>query len=104
MKFAVISLVLLPACLAASAQYSDRDTSGVPKTSATAPPPAARLDINHATLNELLKIPGITPTWAARIIRFRPYRTKADLVDRGVLPSNVYGRIKDYVIAHRGEQ
>jgi hypothetical protein len=43
-------------------------------------------------------------TWAARIVRFRPYRTKIDLMDCGVVTSAVYDRIKDYVIAHRDEQ
>ncbi len=40
------------------------------------PPPEARVDINHASAAELLKVPGMTATWAGRIIRFRPYRTK----------------------------
>ncbi len=46
----------------------------------------------------------MTASWAARIVRFRPYRTKRDLLDRGVLPSGVYDRIRDSVIAHRGEE
>jgi competence protein ComEA len=66
-------------------------------------PPAARIDINRASLDDLAKIPGLAPTWAARIVRFRPYRAKEDLLERGVLPSDVYDRIKDYVIAHRAE-
>lgn len=68
-----------------------------------APPPEARVDINHASLAELLKVPGLTQSWAARIVRFRPYRTKLDLLDRGVLSGEVYDRIKDFVIAHREE-
>ena len=95
---------LLGVCLAATAQYRDRDTNGAPKTSATAPPPEARIDINHASIDELLKVPGMTPSWAGRIVRFRPYRTKQDLVDRGVVTSEVYDRIKDYVIAHRDKE
>lgn len=81
--------------------------SGAPQTapkSKPAPPPAARIDINHASMEQLLKIPGMTSSWADRIVRFRPYRTKLDLVDHGVLPSDVYDRIKDSIIAHRGEQ
>jgi len=70
----------------------------------TIPPPESRVDINHASTDELLKVPGITATWAGRIVRYRPYRTKQDLLDRGVLPSDVYDRIKDYVIAHRDKQ
>ncbi len=81
--------------------------SGAPQTAAKSksiPPPEARIDINHASADELLKVPGMTPSWAGRIVRFRPYRTKQDLLDRGVLPSDIYDRIKDYVIAHRDKE
>jgi DNA uptake protein ComE-like DNA-binding protein len=100
----VIPAVLLTICLAAKAQYQDRDTNGASRTSATAPAPEVRIDINHASAGELLKVPGMTSTWAGRIVRFRPYRTKQDLVDRGVVTTEVYDRIKDYVIAHRDPQ
>ncbi len=76
----------------------------MPATSATAPRPELRIDINHATVEELLKIPGMTRSWAGRVVRFRPYRTKADLLENGVVPSDVYDRIKDYVIARRDAQ
>ncbi len=95
---------MLGVCLAGTAQYQDRDSNGVPKTSATAPPPEARVDINHASAAELMKVPGLTRSWAERIVRFRPYRTKQDLLDRGVVTSEVYDRIKNYVIAHRGHE
>jgi DNA uptake protein ComE-like DNA-binding protein len=64
----------------------------------------ARVDINRATLEELLTVPGMTRVWAVRIVRFRPYRTKIDLMDRGIVSSAVYDRIKDSVVAHRNEQ
>jgi DNA uptake protein ComE-like DNA-binding protein len=69
-------------------------------------PPTAQMqvDINRATLEDLLKVPGMTPTWAGRIVRFRPYRSKRDLLDRGVVSGEVYNRIKDHVIAHREKQ
>ena len=99
-----MTFVLLAGCLSGVAQSQDRDTRGLPKTSSLAPPPEARTDINHASLAELLKVPGMTPSWAGRIMRFRPYHTKADLLDRGIVTSAVYDRIKDYVIAHREKQ
>jgi DNA uptake protein ComE-like DNA-binding protein len=68
------------------------------------PPPDARVDINSATIDEMLRVPGLTRTWAARIVRFRPYRMKTDLLDRGILSNEVYDRIKDYIIAHRAKQ
>ena len=67
-------------------------------------PAEQRVDVNHATLEELMKIPGMTRTWAKRIVRYRPYRTKQDLLDEGVVPGTVYNRIRDYLIAHRLSQ
>ena len=99
--FAVAALCASPAGMA---QYQDHDHYRTSKTSASALPPEMRIDINHATANELLKIPGMTPSWAGRIVRFRPYHTKLDLLDQGVVTSQVYDRIKDYVIAHRNKQ
>jgi DNA uptake protein ComE-like DNA-binding protein len=64
-------------------------------------PEEARIDINHASVEELLKVPGMTRSWAGRIVRYRPYRTKLDLLDRGVVTAEVYARIKDGIIAHR---
>lgn len=100
-RSAALTLALLCVCVTTPAQYQDRDTRGDPKTSADAPPPEQRIDINHATIKELLKAPGMTPSWAGRIVRFRPYRAKNELLDRGIVTSQVYDRIKDYVIAHR---
>ncbi|MGO9228377.1 MAG: ComEA family DNA-binding protein [Bryobacteraceae bacterium] len=104
MRFAALMVAMLGVCFAGMAQYQDRDSRGVPKTSATAPLPEARVDINHASADELLKIPGMTRSWAGRIVRFRPYRTKQDLLEYGIVTSEVYDRIKDYVIAHRDRQ
>ena len=109
----VATLAVVAACWAAccvasvAAAPQSNTTQASPKASAkpkSTPSSEARVDINHASAAELAKVPGLTPSWAGRIVRFRPYRTKQDLVDRGVLPSDVYDRIKDYVIAHRGEQ
>jgi competence protein ComEA len=76
----------------------------VPAHTQPPPPPEARCDINHATVAELMKVPGMTHVWAERIVRFRPYHAKNDLLDRGVVTNAVYDRIKDYVIAHRDER
>ena len=103
-RFAVLVVAMLGVCLAGTAQVQDRDTNGAPKTSATAPSPEARIDINRASVEDLMKVPGMTRTWAGRIVRFRPYRSKQDLLERGVVTSQVYDRIKDYVIARRDKE
>jgi DNA uptake protein ComE-like DNA-binding protein len=97
-RFAVLALVLMGLCLGVMAQTSDRDSNGAPKTSANAPPAEARVDINRATVGELMKVPGMTRSWAARIVRYRPYRTKEDLLEQGIVTAEVYDRIEDYVI------
>ena len=63
-----------------------------------------RTDINTATIDQLLKVPGMTRTWADRIVRFRPYRAKNELLDRGIVSSAVYDRIKDNIVAHHPAQ
>jgi len=47
--------------------------------------------------------PNLKPL-AGRIVRFRPYRTKLELLDQGIVTSEVYVRIKDFVIAHQKAQ
>jgi competence protein ComEA len=103
-RFTVLAGALLILTAAGLSQNQDRDRSGAPKTSALAPPPEARVDINHSSIEELLKVPGMTQSWAGRIVRFRPYRTKQDLLEKGVVCDEVYDRIKDFVIAHRDKQ
>jgi DNA uptake protein ComE-like DNA-binding protein len=94
-------MAMLYVCMAGLAQNQDRDSSGASKTPSSALAPDERVDINHASLDELIKVPGLTRGWAMRIVRFRPYRTKLDLFEKGVLSSEVYDRIKDFVIAHK---
>jgi DNA uptake protein ComE-like DNA-binding protein len=77
---------------------------GSTTASHSVPAPDARIDINTASLDELMKAPGMTRTWAARIVRYRPYRAKNELLDKGVVSDEVYERIKDYIIAHRIKQ
>ena len=101
---AAFSVALFGIRLTGVAHAQDRDSNGIAKTSENAPPPEDRIDLNHASLDELLKVPGMTRSWAGRIIRFRPYRTKQDIVERGIVTNQVYDRIKDYVIAHHNPQ
>jgi DNA uptake protein ComE-like DNA-binding protein len=95
-------LLAIGLCLAHAA--SAYQSQQVPGHSKAVPAPEDRIDINTASLDELMKTPGMTRTWAVRIIRYRPYRAKNDLVDKGVVSNQAYVRIKDYIIAHRTKQ
>jgi len=56
-----------------------------------------RLDINEASLDELKKLPGITPALAERIVKHRPYRKLDDLVTQKVLGKKQFARIRDLI-------
>ena len=80
--------------------YSERYSASVSKKTHT----GELVDINRASVDELMRVSGMTRVWANRIVRFRPYRMKTDLLERGILPDRVYDRIKDSVIAHKVEK
>lgn len=65
------------------------------------PPPIAQLDVNHATVAQLMKIPGITQIYAQRIVAGRPYTNKGQLKTSGIIPPELYRTVKDHLIAHR---
>lgn len=66
-----------------------------------AKPKISTVDINQASVGDLMKVPGMSRVWACRIVRFRPYSNKYALKLEGVLPGDVYERIKPYLVAHR---
>lgn len=57
------------------------------------------LDVNKATREQLLSLPGITDERADRIIAGRPYSSSSDLVSRRVISQQEYDTIKDKVTA-----
>jgi len=58
---------------------------------------ARRLDINTATRAELRTLPGVGETEAKQIVAGRPWKTKADLVTRGVLTEGRYASIRNRI-------
>jgi len=57
------------------------------------------VDINSASKAELKSLPGIDDARAEKIIKGRPYLSKAFLVDRKIIPIGVYEQIKKQIIA-----
>jgi DNA uptake protein ComE-like DNA-binding protein len=59
----------------------------------------AVVDINHASQQELEKLPGVGTDYCHHIILYRPYETTDQLVTKNVLPQEVYDKIKDRIVA-----
>jgi guanyl-specific ribonuclease Sa len=61
----------------------------------------SKVDLNSASKEELDALPGIGEAYAQKIIDGRPYKSKNDLVRKGVLPASVYDKVKDQVAARQ---
>ncbi len=59
------------------------------------------LDLNTATREQLVSLPGINGAEAERVIAGRPYNQPDELVQRRILSKTEYDRIADRVTAKR---
>jgi hypothetical protein len=101
---ALPALLVLPASLAADEaaaagsataanppiQGAAGPRSGRPgsnRSALTVPPPAPKVDLNHASEKELEALPGVGPATARKIIAARPYSMVEDLARAGISPS-----------------
>ena len=64
---------------------------------------SGKLDLNTATKDQLMSLPGITDADAQKILDGRPYRAKNQLLSKGIISKDEYAKIKGQIIAHRSK-
>jgi competence protein ComEA len=73
------------------------------KSSTSTTPKSKQIDINSASKEQLMEVPGIGDATAQKIIDGRPYASKKDLVTKGILTQAQYDKMKEQLVAHGGK-
>jgi DNA uptake protein ComE-like DNA-binding protein len=92
-------LVLSMLAPAASAQAK----KPAAKAGAASETAATLMDLNAATKEQLMTLPGIGDAYAAKIIAGRPYKAKNELVTKSIIPEATYKKIAAKVIAKQAK-
>lgn len=100
---AMALLVVAPLLFAQAPAGKAAKPVPVTKAAAAAPAQGDLLDINTATPDQLMKLPGIGEAYAKRIVGGRPYTAKNQLTTRGILPNATYEKIAGQIIAKRSK-
>lgn len=114
--FALLTLALFAAALAFGqsagqdmqnagdqAKGAARSTAQATKKGATKAADAVtgKIDVNSASEQDLMTLPGIGEKTADKIVAGRPYKTKRDLLNKKVVSASEYAKIKDNIVAHQ---
>jgi DNA uptake protein ComE-like DNA-binding protein len=106
LRLIATSVFLLVGSALAFGQGQTKAPPSSPSTAAKADAASAKkvelLDLNSATKQSLMTLPGIGDALSQKIIDGRPYRAKNELVQKKILPEATYEKISSLIIAKQG--
>ena len=73
------------------------------KSATTTSTKATLLDLNTATREQLVGLPGIGEKYADAIIKARPFKNKSQLVDKKIVPESAYNKFHTLVTAKQSK-
>lgn len=97
-----LSVMFVTVCLltgSAFAQDKPKGEKASPAPTSSSNATAQLIDINSATKQQLMTLPGIGDAYSQKIIDGRPYRAKNELVQKNIIPQATYDKVSAQIIA-----